>query len=88
MASHVTECKIPGYEATYDLLVDFEKNSADYDQNRKFIEFVSALEFNDAVSVWECFGQYTNECVLKHEIDKIFEGNLGFITLVLHLLHL
>ena len=76
MATHVSECQIPGYEATYDLLLDFEKNSAEYDQNRKFIEFVAALEFNDAISIWDSFKEYTNDVVLKQELERMLEARV------------
>ena len=67
MADHLASCKVPGYEATYELLLDFEKNSAEYDANKKFIEYIAALEFNDTVSIWEAFTTYTNDVVIKQE---------------------
>ena len=73
MSGHISRCKIPGYEATFNLLNDFEKNSIEYDQNEKFINYLAALEFHDIVGIWDAFDAYTNDVIIKQELEPGFQ---------------
>ena len=71
MAGHISRCKVPGYEATFNLLNDFEKNSIEYDENEKFIHYLAALEFHDIVGIWDAFDAYTNDVIIKQELERL-----------------
>ena len=57
----------------YELLVQLEQKVADRNETKQFVHYMAALEFHDAIGVWEAFTLYAFDSVIKRELSCILE---------------